>query len=108
MAGKDRKKREEVRRVIMARNVAARWLQKKARGEYRLTIYQTADNTRNLPSLLRSYRDGRIKMAGVTGMTDMGMKEGFDTLSVWSSDREGLISLRTWLERRGIETSGIW
>lgn len=93
----------------MARSVARRWLQSKARQEYRLTVYQTSyGHVRNLPSLLRSLRDGRVKLGSVTGLSDMGVKEGFDSLSVWSSNYEGLKALNKWLTCRGVETSGIW
>lgn len=93
----------------MAKSVARKWLTKHARTEYRLSIYSGASGkVRNLPSLLKSFRDGKIKMGSVIPIGDLGIKEGFDNLVVWSSNREALVSLENWLNERSIETSGIW
>ena len=63
---------------------------------------------RNLTNLLYSMRDGRIAMKGVPRVADLGVKDGTDGLELWSKDREGLIALANWFEKRGFETSGIW
>jgi len=96
------------RRVIMAKTVASRWLENRVREEHRLTILGCAKAVNNLPNLLRSFRDGKVAMAGVEPLPDLGLQEEFDAISLWSSDRTALISLKDWCEKRGLETSGIW
>lgn len=96
------------KRVVMARRVARRWLRKMARAEYRFQILFGAREIKNLPGLLRSFRDGKIAMEGVPKIADLGIKEDFDAISVWSSDRERLIQLKNWFEKRGFETTGVW
>ena len=49
------------KRVLMARRLAKKWVLRKARPEYRLTIYRSANRElRNLPDLLKSFRDGKV------------------------------------------------
>ncbi|MDB4278176.1 hypothetical protein N9917_01100 [Deltaproteobacteria bacterium] len=98
----------QVRRVVMAKDVAASWLEKRAKAEYRLTVYYGAREVRNLPGLVRSLRDNRLKMAGVSPLPDLGIAEAFDSFTVWSQDRVALITLKDWFEKRDIETSGVW
>jgi hypothetical protein len=98
----------QVRRVVMAKSVAASWLEKRAKAEYRLTIYYGAREVRNLPGLIRSLRDSRLRMAGVDPLPDLGIAEAFDSFTVWSKNREALITLNNWFEKRDIETSGVW
>ena len=96
------------KRVVMAHEVAKRYLEKVAKPEFRFDVLYGAKDIRNLPGLLRSLRDGRIAMAGVGSISDLGVKENFDSLTVWSSQREPLIRLRDWFERRGFETTGVF
>ena len=96
------------KRVVMAKRVAARWLRKVARPEYRFRVLLGAREIRNLPGLLRSFRDGKIAMESVSKIGDLGVKGGFDYVAVWSQDREGLIQLKNWFEKRGFETTGVW
>jgi hypothetical protein len=96
------------KRVVMVRRVARKWIQRVAQAEYRLKILYGPVEIRNLPNLLKSLRDGRIGMDGVRPIFDLGVKESFDALEVWSRDREALIQLKNWFEKRGFETSGIW
>jgi hypothetical protein len=96
------------RRVVMARNVAARWLAAHAQPLHSLTVYYGAREIKNLPGLLRSFRDERIRLGSMAPIPDLGLREEFDHFVVWSSDREGLVALSQWLEVRGCETSGIW
>ena len=98
----------QVRRVIMAKDVASTWLSKRAKAEYRLTVYHGAREVRNLPGLIRSFRDDKLKMAGVAPLPDLGIIEAFDSFTVWSKNREALITLNCWFEKRDIETSGVW
>lgn len=96
------------KRVVMARRIARRWLRKAAHSEYRFQVLFGAREIKNLPGLLRSFRDGKIAMEEVPRISDLGVKDSFDSVSVWSSDREGLIKLKNWFERRGFETTGVW
>lgn len=96
------------KRVVMARRVAQRWLRRVAHAEYRFDVLFGAREIKNLPGLLRSFRDGKVAMEGVPTIADLGVNERFDALSVWSSDRKGLIQLKDWFEKRGFETTGVW
>lgn len=92
----------------MARNLARRWLEAAAHPEYRLTVYYVGQEIKGLPNLLRSFRDGRVKIGSVEPIPDLGISEGFDSVTVWSSDREALRRLSAWFEQRGFETTGVW
>ena len=94
--------------VDLARKVAARWIASNVRDEHRITVYQASNPLRNLPSMLRAFRDGRFKLGSVGPIKDLGVRVGFDHLEVWSADRVGLLALDGWLQKRGCETSGIW
>jgi hypothetical protein len=100
------------KRVVMAREVAGRWLGNKSTPEYRISIYEagTSRPIRNLASLLRSFRDGKAPIRGIPTIEDLGVEspDGDDTITIWSSDHAGLIGLDTWLAKRGYETTGIW
>jgi hypothetical protein len=99
---------EKDRMVDMVKRVASRWVESNVREEYRITVYQSSNPIRNLPNTLRSFRDGRTKLGSVLPITDLGIKVGFGTLEVWSSNRDGLIELDAWVQKHGCETSGIW
>ena len=96
------------RRVVRAREVARKWVSRVSHVEYRLKILYGPFEIRNLPNLLRSFRDGKVAMAGVPPLKDLGVKEDFDYIEVWSKNREALLSLKDWFEKRGFETSGVW
>ncbi len=96
------------RRVAMAKRLARKWVEANAAAEYRMTVYRGAKEVRNLPGLLRSFRDGKIKIGSVAPITDLGLKTGFDQITIWSGDREGLIKLDSWLRQAGCETTGVW
>lgn len=96
------------RRVVMAHNVAARWLSARATPVHWLTVYYGPREIKNLPGLMRSFRDERVRLGSMQPIPDLGVREEFDHFVVWSSDRGGLIALSHWLETRGLETSGIW
>lgn len=96
------------RRVVMARRVASRWIRRVAHTEYRFKVLLGTRGVRNLPGLLRSFRDGKVAMSGVPRVADLGVKEGFDFIDVWSRDHDGLVSLKDWFEKRGFETTGVW
>ena len=95
--------------VIMAKDIAKQWLRKRVTDEYRLKIYSTQTvDFQPLPGLLKSLREGKVKLGSVTQIKDLGVDVGFDYISIWSSERETLIELKDWLEKRGFETSGVW
>jgi len=95
-------------KVVMAKRVASHWLAERLQPEYRLKVYQGAREIRGLPALLRSFRDGKLRIGSVEPIRDLGIQEEFDHFIVWSSDREGLMQLKDWVEARGCETTGIW
>jgi hypothetical protein len=94
------------RRVVMSKSVARKWLEKQATPEYRVRVFNP--NAKDYPSVLRSFRDGRLKLAGVLPIPDLGIKEDFGGFYVWSSDQDSLKTLQEFFERRGLETSWIW
>jgi hypothetical protein len=110
MSSKDDKslKKPSEKRVVMAKVVARRWVKKQSTPEHRLTILYGAREIRNLPSLLRSHRDGKLRIGKVGSLPDLGVKEGFDQIVVWSSHYGPLVQLKDWFEERGFETSGVW
>jgi len=101
-------KKASIKRVVMAKVVAQQWLESTTRPEFRLQVYYGAREIRGLPALLRSFRDGKLKIGSVEPIQDLGVKEGFDSFTIWSSDREGLKQLQEWFEVRGCETTGVW
>lgn len=95
--------------IIMAKDIAKQWIRKRTTDEYRIKIYATQSvDFQALPSLLKSLRNGQAKLGSVNKIEDLGVQVGFDYISLWSSDRESLVKLSQWLEKRGFETSGVW
>lgn len=92
----------------MARAIASRWLDTHAHAEHRLTVYYTGRDGRGMPNLMRSLRDGKVKLGSVGSIPDLGVQEAFDSLTVWSGDRVALSRLASWFEERGYDTSGAW
>ena len=90
----------------MTKKVARQWLLKLAKPEYRFRVFNP--NAKDYPSVLRSFRDGKIAMGNVAPLPDLGVKEDFEGFYVWSSDREALKTLQTWFAKRGLETNWIW
>jgi hypothetical protein len=102
-------KQPSVRRVVMAKRVATTWLSERAVPEYRLRVYHGyGRESRNLPGLLRSFRDGKVKIAGAELVSDLGVKPGFDYIDLWSKDRAALRDLEASLQLLGCETTGVW
>jgi hypothetical protein len=93
-------------RVVMSKSVARHWLEKQANPEFRIKVFNP--NAKNYPSVLRSFRDGKLKLAGVEPVPDLGIKEDFGGFYVWSSDQKAMQTLQKFFERRGLETSWIW
>lgn len=94
------------KRIVMSKSVARQWLLKSARPEFRVRVFNAA--AKDYPSVLRSFRDGKMKLAGVMPLPDLGIKEEFGAFYVWSSDQGALKTLQAWFEKRGLETSWIW
>ncbi len=94
----------------MAKKVARKWLEKRAKAEYRVQAYTMGRcKVRNLPNLLKAFRDGKVSLVGVPTIPDLGIRvQGMDSVEFWSSDEVSLKQLQEWLEKRGLETSGIW
>lgn len=95
-------------RVVMARRVAAKWLEANAHPEYRITVYAGSEELNNLPGLLRGFRDGHVRLGSVARISDLGIDGGLDQVTLWSRNRSALVSLDRWLTKRGCETTGIW
>ena len=102
------KSRVQQKRVVMARDIARRWVGRVAHAEYRIRVLYGAREYKNLPNLLRAFRDGKVAMKGLGSIPDLGVKEDFDALELWSSNREALFKLGRWFESRGFETTGVW
>ena len=96
------------RRVVMAKLVAARWLEARARPEHRVKVFYGPREIKNASNLLRSFRDGKLKIGSIDPILDLGIREEFDHMVLWSSDKDALMRLAGWFEARGCETSGIW
>jgi len=94
------------KRIVMAREVARKWLEKRATSEYRFTAYSTG-RVKRLPSLLRAFRDGKVALKDVQAIKDLGIRTNFDNIELWSSNYVALLSLLKWLEARGFETTGM-
>ncbi len=71
-------------------------------------IYYGAREFKNLPNLLRAFRDAKVKIASIDPIPDLGVREDFDAVEVWSSDRAAINTLQKWAEARGFDTSGVW
>jgi hypothetical protein len=95
------------RRVVLARAVASRYLADASTPEYRLTIFIPGGDNRNIPGLLSGFRDGRRKVGGLTAPSDLGLREGLDSVTMWSADDGVLRKLAAWFEFRGFDTSGV-
>jgi hypothetical protein len=101
-------------RIAMAHNLADRWLSEVSRKEYRFAVLPGSGKSevdmRLLAGSLRSWRDGRSRIASIPSVTDLGVREaaGSNSLEVWSSNCEGLRKLSSWMEARGFETTFIW
>ena len=96
------------RRVVMARNLARRWLEAQAHPEYRVTVYFVGKEAKGMPNLLRSFRDGKVRIGSVEPILDLGVAEEFDSVTIWTSNRDALVRLASWFEGHGYETSGVW
>lgn len=104
--------RSEVK-IAMAHAVASRWLDEVSSKEYRFSVFpgsgKTETDMRLLAGSLRSWRDGKTRLASMNAVPDLGVKEStLGSLEVWSSDCDALRKLASWMESRGFETNFIW
>ena len=97
-----------VTRVVMAKRIAKAWLDKEAQPEYRVVVYSGSDQVRNIPGLLRGFRDGKSRIAGIPPISDLGVKADPDKITFSSRDKNALEKLDKWLTAKGCETTGIW
>jgi hypothetical protein len=96
------------KRTLMAKSIAEQYLEKLSQTEHRVRIfYGAGGDQRSIPSLLRSFRDGRIRMSGVSPTSHIGLSEEMDGLVVWSSDEEFIRTFCAWCDARGIEHTGV-
>lgn len=97
------------RRVVMAKVVAMKWLKATAKVEYRLTAYSSNPRMlKALPSFLRAYRDGKVRLGSLGSLKDLGIKDNGESVTLWTASAEGLVGLQNWLEKHGYETTGVW
>ena len=94
------------RRVVMTQKVARQWLESRSRPEYRVRVFNP--QSKDYCSVLRSFRDNKIKLANVDHIPDLGIKEDFGCFYLWSSDQKSLGTLEKWFSKRGLETDWIW
>lgn len=97
----------------MAHTVANRWLGEVSRKEYRFSVFpgsgKTEVDVRLLAGCLRAWRDGKARIASVSAVSDLGVRESSsNSIEVWSSDCDTLRKLSAWMESRGFETNFIW
>ena len=97
-----------VSRILMARNIADRWVESHATPEYRTRVFHDNVEGRKLANLLRSFRDGDVKIASVLHIADLGIEEDFDSVVLWSKNKVAFQQLIDWFEKKGYETSGCW
>ncbi len=96
-------------RVAMAKRIALQWLRDNASPEYRLAIYRgSAKASLNLPGLLKSFRDGKLKIAGLGSIPDLGVQPEFDHVVVRSEDFDALSALDEAVQKLGCDTGGVF
>jgi hypothetical protein len=96
------------KRVVMAKRVAARWVEKHSHPQYRMVVYPPMDNAINFPAVLRSARNSKTRLASAPHVADLGIQVEFDHLVLWSKDRTAMLGLDAWLRSHGCETIGVW
>lgn len=96
------------KKVLIAKSVARRWILSKTAPEYRLKVFYGSENIYGLPPLLRAFRDGKVKVGSMQPIPDLGVQESIDSFTIWSSNHDGIVELKGWLEKHGFETTGVW
>jgi hypothetical protein len=94
-------KKEMIRRVVQ------KWCEVNAKPEYRFDIFKNTGE-KNIYILLKTFRDKKANLEGVPFIEDLGLKDGQDFISLWSSNKDGMKCLHEWALNKGYETSGLW
>lgn len=97
----------DVREIVMAKKVALSWLEERMLDEVRVQVFGGKEYMRKLPILLKSFRDGKFKVSGVQAIEDLGILEGYDSMTIWSSNVDEMKKLASWLESKGLEIYGV-
>lgn len=96
-------------RVAMAKRVAFKWIKANSSPEYKLSIYRgSVKSSLNLPALLKSFRDGKLKIASLSAIPDLGIQPEFDHVVVRSQDYDALNALDEAVQKIGCDTSGVY
>ena len=98
---------ESVVRVAMAKRLATRWVEENATPEYSLVAI-AGFGVPNLPSLMRAFRDSKIKLGSLNPIPDLGVSVTGEKLTLKSRHKDALVNLDAWLRSKGCETTGIW
>lgn len=106
----DSRSKPAERRVIMAHNIARKWLFEHAQPEFRLRVFTGSVRVSNFQrSALHKFRNGsKGPFREVDPLPDLGIEVKGDSLFVWSKNRKGLKQLMEHYEQQGFETTGIW
>ena len=100
--------KDSIVRVALAKRLATRWLAANAEAEYQLVVYGGFGNIHNLPGLLRSFRDSKVRLGTSSPIRDLVVTSSTDKISLRSHDKGALVQLDAWLLSKGCETTGIW
>lgn len=100
--------KDSIVRVALAKRLATRWLAANAEAEYQITIYGGFGRIPNLPGLLRSFRDSKVRLGTSEPVEDLVVSVSADKILLRSRNRKALAQLDTWLQSKGCETTGIW
>ena len=99
---------ESIVRVAMAKRLSTRWVEKNATPEYVVVAYSGFGHINNLPSLLRAFRDSKVRLGSVPPILDLSVKVVGEKMILKSRNKEALVVLDSWLQSKGCETAGIW
>ena len=97
-----------VTRVLMAKRLATRWVATNATPEHRLVVLAGFGSVQNLPSLMRAFRDSKVRIAGMDPILDLVVTHQSEKMILKSRNKRALRDLDVWLVDRGCETGGIW
>ncbi len=94
-------------RVAMVKRVVHKWCTQHASLECRFDIFKKTGE-KSIFKILNMFRNGKTHLKGVPPISDLGISDGQDFVSVWSSNIEGMRQLHEWAISKGYETSGLW
>lgn len=93
------------KKVQMAKRVATAWIKSHLKEEHRFTVLGCDPTTFKL---VKSLRNGKATLAGVSPFTDFGISVEGSDLTLWSCEHGKMIQLQNWFAQRGFETTGVW